>query len=150
MCRCPIWVKQFKQQVIVYSLGTNKLPEHKRILILNLLVEGSSMRSISRTVGVSINTVTKLLVDVGQACERIHNEQVQDVQSKRIQCDVIWSFCYAKVRNVGRAHAAPTGAGDVWTWTGLDSNSKLIVSWLVSPGRDSGYAIEFMDDLRTA
>ena len=106
------------------------------------------MRSISCTVGVSINTVTKLLVDAGQACERIHNEQVQDVQSKRIQCDEIWSFCYAKAKNVSRAHAAPTEAGDVWTWTGLDSDSKLIVSWLVSPGRDSGYGIEFMDDLR--
>ena len=116
----------------------NKLPEHKRILILNPLVEGSSMRSISRIVGVSINTVTKLLVDAGQACERIHNEQVQDVQSKRIQCDEIWSFCYAKAKNVSRAQAAPNGSGDVWTWTGLDNDSKLIVSWLVSPGRDFG------------
>ena len=125
----------------------NKLPENKRIQILNMLVEGSSMRAISRVVGVSINTVTKLLVDAGIACNRIHNERVQDVRASRVQCDEIWSFCYAKAKNVGRAEAAPEGAGDVWTWTGLDSDSKLIISWLVSTGRDSGYAIEFMDDV---
>ena len=126
----------------------NKLPENKRIQILNMLVEGSSMRAISRVVGVSINTVTKLLVDAGIACNRIHNERVQDVRASRVQCDEIWSFCYAKAKNVGRAEAAPEGAGDVWTWTGLDRDSKLIITWLVSTGRDSGYAIEFMDDLR--
>ena len=126
----------------------NKLPEHKRIQALNMLVEGSSMRSVSRVVGISINTVTKLLVDAGTACERIHNERVRDVDARRVQCDEIWSFCYAKARNVARAEAAPDGAGDVWTWTGIDSDSKLIISWYVSPGRDSSYAIEFMDDLR--
>ena len=113
-----------------------------------MLVEGSSMRSVSRVVGISINTVTKLLVDAGIACERIHNERVRDVDARRVQCDEIWSFCYAKARNVGHAEAAPAGAGDVWTWTAIDSDSKLIISWLVSPGRDSGYAIEVMDDLR--
>ena len=70
----------------------NKLPEHKRTQILNMLVEGSSMRSISRVVGISINTVTKLLVDAGIACERVHNEQVRDVDAHRVQCDEIWSF----------------------------------------------------------
>ena len=133
---------------IMYTVGMNKLPEHKRIQALNMLVEGSSMRSVSRVVGISINTVTKLLVDAGTACERIHSERVRDVDARRVQCDEIWSFCYAKARNVARAEAAPDGAGDVWTWTGLDSDSKLIISWYVSPGRDSSYAIEFMDDLR--
>ena len=126
----------------------NKLPEHKRIAILSMLVEGSSMRSISRVVGVSINTVTKLLVDAGQACERIHDEMVRDVHSQRVQCDEIWSFCYAKAKNVSRAEAAPEGAGDVWTWTGLDSDSKLVIAWSLSPGRDASYALDFMDDLR--
>ena len=116
----------------------SKLPIEKRTQALNMLVEGSSMRSISRVVGVSINTVTKLLVDAGEACERIHNEWVRDVEARRVQCDKIWSFCYAKAKNVGRAEAAPDGAGDVWTWTALDSDSKLILSWLVSGGRDSG------------
>ena len=113
-----------------------------------MLVEGSSMRSVSRVVGISINTVTKLVVDAGTACERIHSERVRDVDARQVQCDEIWSFCYAKARNVARAEAAPDGAGDVWTWTGIDSDSKLIISWYVSPGRDSSYAIEFMDDLR--
>ena len=126
----------------------NKLPEHKRIQALNMLVEGSSMRSVSRVVGISINTVTKLLVDAGTACERIHNERVRDVDARRVQCDEIWSFCYAKARNVARAEAAPEVAGDVWTWTGIDGDSKLIISWYVSPGRGAEYAIEFMDDLR--
>ena len=76
------------------------------------------------------------------------NERVRDVDARRVQCDEIWSFCYAKERNVARAEAAPDGAGDVWTLTGIDSDSKLIISWLVSPGRGSEYGIELMDDLR--
>ena len=130
------------------KMGMNKLPIEKCRLILNMLVEDSSMRSISRIADVSINTVSKLLVDAGQACIAIHDEHVQGVQASRVQCDEIWSFCYAKQKNVKTAKDAPEGAGDVWTWTGLDSESKLIVSFLVG-GRDAGYAIEFMDDLRT-
>ena len=130
------------------KMGMNKLPIEKRRLILNMLVEGSSMRSISRIADVSINTVSKLLVDAGQACIAIHDEHVPGVQASRVQCDEIWSFCYAKQKNVKTAKDAPEGAGDTWTWTALDSDSKLIVSFLVG-GRDAGYAIEFMDDLRT-
>ena len=104
------------------------------------------MRSISRVVGVSINTVTKLLVEAGEACAAYHDEHVRDVRASRIQCDEIWSFCYAKQRNVPTAKSAPEVAGDVWTWTALDADSKMIVSYLVG-GRDSGYALEFMDDV---
>jgi IS1 family transposase len=129
-------------------LGMNKLPLAKRVQILSMLVEGSSMRSISRVVGVSINTVTKLLVDAGTVCAAYHDEHVRDVTAARVQCDEIWSFAYAKAKNVATAKAAPEDAGDVWTWTALDADPKLIVSWLVG-GRDSGYAIEFMDDLRS-
>ena len=78
----------------------NKLSSDKRKMILNLLVEGSSMRSISRTVGVSINTVTKLLVDAGEACAEFHHKAVRNVEAKRVQCDEIWSCCYAKQKNV--------------------------------------------------
>ena len=124
----------------------NKLPLHKRTQILNMLVEGSSMRSVSRVVGVSINTVTKMLVDAGEACGAYHDEHVRDVKAARVQCDEIWSFCYAKAKNVRAAKNAPDGAGDVWTWTALDADSKLIVSYLVG-GRDSEYANEFMDDV---
>ena len=105
------------------------------------------MRSISRTTGVSINTVTKLLVDAGHACAAYHDETVRSVKARRVQCDENWSFCYAKERNVRDAKAAPDGAGDVWTWTALDADSKMILAYEVGD-RSGMTAIEFMDDLR--
>ena len=125
----------------------NKLPLKKRVQILSMLVEGSSMRSTSRIAGVSINTVTKLLEDVGAVCSALHDDMVRGVNAKRVQCDEIWSFCYAKAKNVNTAKTAPDEAGDVWTWTALEADSKLILSWLAG-GRDSQYAIAFMDDVR--
>ena len=106
------------------------------------------MRSISRVADVSINTVSKLLTQAGEACIAIHNDNVQVVEASRIECDEIWSFCYAKKKNVATAKSAPEGAGDVWTWTAIDADTKLIVSYLVG-GRDAEYAMEFMDDLRS-
>lgn len=129
-------------------MNMNTLPNTKRIQILSMLVEGSSMRTISRIVGVSINTVTKLLVEAGQACEAFHDEHVRNVHASKVQCDEIWSFCYAKQKNVRAAQAAPEQAGDVWTWTALESESKLILSWMVGD-RDAGYATEFMRDLES-
>ena len=125
----------------------NKLPLEKRVQILSMLCEGSSMRAISRVCDVSINTVTKLLVDAGEACAAFHDKAVRGVKAKRIQCDEIWIFNYAKAKNVATAKAAPAWAGDIWTWTALDSDSKLIVSYLIG-GRDGEYALAFMDDLR--
>ena len=104
------------------------------------------MRSVSRITGVSINTVTKLLVDAGEACAEYHDKTVRGVRAERIQCDEIWSFCYSKQKNVETAKSAPEGAGDVWTWTALDADSKMIVSYLVG-GRDGRYAMAFMDDV---
>lgn len=126
----------------------NKLPTETRVQILNMLCEGSSMRSISRVADVSINTVAKLLVDAGKACAAFHEEQVRGVKARRVQVDEIWSFTYAKAKNVPTAKAAPEAAGDTWTWTAIDADSKLIVSYLVG-GRDSEYAMAFMDDLRS-
>ena len=126
----------------------NKLPLAKRVMMLSMLVEGMSMRSISRAVGVSINTVTKLMVEAGEACAAYHDETVRDVHARRVQCDEIWAFCYAKEKNVAGAKAAPDGAGDVWTWTALDSDSKMILAWEVGD-RSAGTASEFMDDLRS-
>ncbi|MFZ1728032.1 MAG: IS1 family transposase [Albidovulum sp.] len=125
----------------------NKLPIHKRVMILNLLVEGMSMRAVSRTVGVSINTVTKALVEAGEACAAYHDEIVRNVKANHVQCDEIWSFCYAKDKNVPTAKAAPDGAGDVWTWTAIERDSKMILSFEVGD-RSGATAIEFMDDLR--
>jgi IS1 family transposase len=136
------------KHIISDTRGMNKLPLQTRVQILNLLCEGSSMRAISRVTGVSINTVTKLLIDAGLACAAFHDENVHGVKARRIQCDEIWSFCYAKAKNVATAKSAPENAGDVWTWTALDSDSKMIVSYLIG-GRDSEYAMAFMDDLRS-
>jgi len=124
----------------------NKLPLKTRAMILNLLCEGSSMRAIARLTGVSFNTVAKLLIDAGKVCADYHDKNVRNVKAARIQCDEIWSFTYAKQKNVKTAKAAPAEAGDTWTWTAIDADSKLIVSYLVG-GRDSEYAMEFMDDL---
>jgi IS1 family transposase len=123
----------------------NVLDKQKRIQILSMLVEGSSMRSISRVVGVSINTVSKLLVEAGEACLEFHDENVRGLKSERIQCDEIWSFCYAKQKNADKADM-PEFAGDIWTWTSLDADSKLICNWFVG-GRDAEYANIFMQDL---
>lgn len=94
-----------------YIRGMNKLSLEKRVQILSMLCEGSSMRSISRVCDVSINTVTKLLIDAGRACAAYHGEHVRDLNTERVQCDEIWSFTYAKAKNVPTAKAAPDGAG---------------------------------------
>lgn len=122
----------------------NVLPLEKRIQIINLLVEGMSMRAIARTCDVSRNTVNKLLIDTGTACLKFHDENVKGVTSKRVQCDEIWSFVYAKKKNVPETMHGK--AGDVWTWTGIDSDTKLIISWFVG-NRDYLSANEFMQDL---
>lgn len=132
-----------KQKVHYQEGMSNKLPLAKRVQILSMLVEGSSMRSISRVADVSINTVSKLLAEAGEACIAHHDATVRSVKAKRVQCDEIWSFVYAKKRNVEGAKAAPEGAGDCWTWTAIDSESKLIVSYLVGK-RDADCAHDFM------
>ena len=127
-------------------LAMNKLPLAKRAQILAMLCEGASMRSVSRLADVSINTVSKLLVDAGKACATYHDDTVRGVVSKRVQCDEIWSFTAAKQKNVAAMKAPLDGAGDTWTWTALDADTKLIVSHSVG-GRDGECAIMFMDDV---
>jgi IS1 family transposase len=124
----------------------NRLSTETRVQILSMLCEGSSMRSISRVCDVSFNSVVKLLADAGHACAAYHDAHVRAVKAKRVQCDEIWSFCYAKSKNVRNAKAPVEGAGDVWTWTGIDPDSKLIVSWVVG-SRDAHSAKSLMDDL---
>jgi len=125
----------------------HKLPAAKRAQILQMLCEGSSMRSISRVVDVSINTVTRYLVIAGHACEAFHDQTVRKVKAERVQCDEIWSFCGMKEKTAkAKGKDRPKNVGDVWTWTAIDADSKLIVSWLIG-GRDAGYAWEFMTDV---
>lgn len=124
----------------------NKLPTEKRAMILRLLCEGASMRSTDRVADVSHNTVVKLLIEAGATCKDIHDELVQNVAAKRVQCDEIWAFCYAKQKNVASAKAAPPEAGDVWTWTAMDPDTKLVIAYLAAD-RSAQSALALMDDL---
>lgn len=103
-----------------YIIGMNKLPIAKRVQILAMLCEGSSMRSVSRVCDVSINTVAKLLADAGKVAMAFHDEKVVKLRSRRVQVDEIWSFCAAKQKNVPNMKKPVEGAGDVWTWTALN------------------------------
>src|SRR3984893_3550757 len=125
----------------------NKLTREDRARILHLLCEGSSIRAITRVTGASKNTVVKLLIASGEACAAYHDVHVRNVKARRCQVDEIWAFTHCKQKNVATAKAAPAGAGDTWTWTAIDADSKLIISWLVG-GRDGEYAMAFIDDLR--
>jgi IS1 family transposase len=124
----------------------NRLPIEKRAQIIGLLVEGMSMRAVTRIVGCSINTVTKLLEEVGFACNMYQSEHLRNLPCKRVQCDEIWAFCYSKEKNVSREDKGVLGHGDVWTWTAIDAESKLIVSYQVGK-RDADYAQMFMADV---
>lgn len=122
----------------------NRLDIIKRAQIIGLLVEGNSLRSASRLADVSINTVTKLLVDVGTAAAAYQDQTLRNLPCKRVQVDEIWSFVYAKAKNVPTEKEGE--AGDVWTWTAICADTKLVPSWLVGR-RDAECAMEFMDDL---
>src|SRR6266481_6291435 len=124
----------------------NRLSLSKRTQIIGLLVEGNSLRAASRLADVSINTVTKLLVDVGAACAEYQDKALRELPGKRLQLDEIWAFVYAKAKNVSTATAAPEIAGDVWTWTALDADTKLIASWMVGD-RSGDTAKVFVADL---
>lgn len=124
----------------------NVLPIEKRAQIIGLLVEGNSMRAVTRLVGCSINTVTKLLEDVGAACLAYQDATIRNIKSKRVQCDEIWSFCYSKEKNVAPEDKNFMGHGDAYTWTAIDADTKLAISWLVGR-RDQEYAEAFLGDL---
>lgn len=124
----------------------NRLPIEKRTQILQCFVEGCSLRATSRMADVSINTVSKFLVDLGYACAFYQNEALRDLPCKRVQADEIWSFCYAKQRNVTPENAGVLGHGDVWTWVGMCADTKLVLSWLVG-SRNARCAHAFMADL---
>lgn len=126
----------------------NRMPLAKRAQILGLLVEGNSLRAASRLADCSINTVTKLLVDVGTACAEYQDGALRNLPCKKIQCDEVWSFCYSKQKNVPEEKAGQFGYGDVWTWTALCADTKLITNWMVGD-RSVETAETFMRDLAT-
>ncbi|MFP5210459.1 MAG: IS1 family transposase [Acidobacteriota bacterium] len=124
----------------------NLLNASERVQVIKCLCEGMSIRSTVRVTGVAKNTVVKLLVDMGEACADLHDRIVRHVKAKRLQCDEIWSFVGAKQKNASLDQKA-AGWGDVWTWTAIDADSKLCVSYLVG-GRDTGWATDFAWDIR--
>src|SRR5581483_2370445 len=107
----------------------NRLPLSVRVQILSALVEGNSIRGTCRMIGVDKKTVLRLLADVGDACDLYMDENVRGLKPARIQCDEIWSFCHAKERNLPKELRGANGVGDLWTWTAIDADSKLIVTW---------------------
>jgi IS1 family transposase len=125
----------------------NKLSPARRAQVVAALVEGNSIRATVRMTGVAKNTVVKLLVDLGTACDEYQRRTLVNLRSRRIQCDEIWSFVYSKEKNATpKMRVAKGWAGDVWTWTAIDADSKLMISWLVG-ARDAGYAHAFMEDV---
>ena len=124
----------------------NKLPSEKRAQILHLLCEGSSLRATNRLADVAYNSVAKLFVDAVRACLDYQDRTLRNLKCRRVQLDEIWSFVYAKQKNVSRAKAAPIDAGDVWTWVAIDAETKLVPSWRIGD-RSSETAIAFVDDL---
>ena len=124
----------------------NQLDTKRRTQLVAALVEGNSLRGTARMTGVARMTVEKLLRDLGTACAEYQDKHLRNLNCRRIECDEIWRFVYAKQKNVERAKSAPEAAGDVWTWTAIDADTKLVPSWLIGT-RDLGTAYTFMHDL---
>lgn len=124
----------------------NKLTSEKRVAVISALVEGMSIRSVVRMTGVSKNTVVKLLEDIGLACAKYQDEAFHNLTSKRIQCDEIWTFVYAKQKNVPEAMQDEFGVGDVYTWVAIDADTKLVPCWHMGR-RDAKAAEIFITDL---
>lgn len=124
----------------------NQLDTAKRAAVLSALVEGNSIRSTVRMTGVAKNTITKLLVDAGTACAVYLHDHVRNVTATRVQCDEIWSFVGMKEKQVPADRKGEKGVGDVWTWTAIDADSKLLISYLVG-GRDTVHATAFIADV---
>lgn len=123
-----------------------RLTREERVRVLAALVEGNSIRSTVRMTGISKPTVLKLLADTGRACAEHQDRAMRDLPCKKLQCDEVWTFCYAKQKNVPADHKGEFGFGDVWTWTCLDADTKLIPAWLVAD-RSAGAAAEFMQSV---
>ena len=124
----------------------NKLSPEKRTQIVSCLVEGNSLRATARMCDVAFNTVLKFIPEIGEACAEYQDKAFRNLKCKQIQCDEIWSFCYAKDKNVPEEKRGTFGYGDVWTWVALDADTKLVPSYMVG-NRDAQSAKFFMDDL---
>ncbi len=119
----------------------------KKVQVISSLVEGNSIRATCRMTGVAKGTAIRLLASVGKACADYQDVMLRNLPCKQIQCDEIWSFCYAKDKNVPEQYKGKFGFGDVWTWTAIDADTKLVPSWLIG-FRDAPHAYRFMQDLK--
>jgi len=124
----------------------NKLSPARRAQVISALVEGNSIRATCRMTGTAKGTVLKLLADVGEVCRDYQDKHVRKLTTRRVQCDEIWAFCHAKEKNVPEEKRGQFGYGDVWTWTAIDADSKLVISWCIG-GRDSYTGLAFMQDV---
>src|SRR5437588_4475059 len=140
---CPPSVPSGRSSIMV---SMNRLTTERRAQVIGALVEGNSIRATVRMTGAAKNTVTKLLVDLGAACAEYQDEVFRELPCQTIQCDEIWAFCYAKQKNVPDEHKGTFGYGDVWTWTAIDADTKLVPSWLVGE-RTYHDALAFLTDL---
>jgi IS1 family transposase len=130
----------------MYSIDMNKLDVKQRVAVIASLVEGNSLRATVRMTGVAMNTILKLLAELGRACAEYQDKALRNLTCKRIQCDEIWQFCYAKAKNVPDDKQGRFGFGDVWTWVAMDADTKLVPSFMVGR-RDLATARTFIGDL---
>src|SRR6476660_4974114 len=129
-------------------VSMNRLTTEKRAQVLGCLVEGMSIRATVRVTGAAKNTVVKLLAEAGEACADFQDAAIRNLDTKRVECDEIWSFCYSKQKNVPEDFKGTPGYGDIWTWVAIDADTKLIPTWVV--GERSGEAARhFLTDLRS-
>ena len=131
----------------MYNISMNKLGIEKRTQVIKALVDGNSIRATCRITDTAKGTVIRLLRDVGTACAEYQDKNLRNLACQRIECDEIWSFCYAKAKNVPQNKQGQFGYGDVWTFVALDADTKLVLSWLVGL-RELGYACAFVKDIK--
>src|SRR5438128_488687 len=125
----------------------NKLNMAERVQVIAALIEGNSINSTVRMTGISKPKILKLIAELGDACWRFHDDHVRGLACSKVQCDELWAFCYAKAKNVPVERRGQLGYGDVWTWTAIDADTKLMVSWMIGH-RDGQAANQFMFDVR--
>ena len=125
----------------------NKLRREKQVQVIAALVEGNSVNSTVRMTGVHKTTILKLLAELGGRCADYQDRTMRNLKCKRIQCDEIWQFVYAKEKNVPGDKKGHFGFGDVWTWVAIDADTKLVPSFMVG-NRDARSARMFIDDLK--
>ena len=130
----------------MHNIAMNKLSPERRAQVISALVEGNSIRATCRMTGAAKGTVLKLLADVGEVCRDYQDKHVRKLTTRRVQCDEIWAFCHSKEKNVPEEKRGQFGYGDVWTWTAIDADSKLVISWCIG-GRDSYTGLAFMQDV---